>query len=264
MNLLFVGTKSADLILAKLEELYRRSGHFLLIDDGPIIDQFVRRTRRKYTELDFSKYSFNPLAGMNDLRAEEFVAIIDALFPEGATTLTRKNSNHLIFKTLKSKPRTLETLFQKLVPANPKDTDFKDAAQKIERILLVDVLRRVFQTRQNFTVRGILLARINRAELGDFTSKALAYFLIARYTGQVVIPAFGKYGRSFHLPLIDQDRLIAGVNHLSESDLRNDLLLIKDRKAGGCLPEDAEILASFKGLRPGVNEFNTEVETSIK
>src|SRR5687768_13060667 len=137
MNQLIVGNNKTETILDTLSGL--RS--FLLIDDGPIIDQFILRARRKYTELDFSMHSFNPLARMNDLGAEEFVAILDALFPQGETTLTRKNSDHLIFKTLveSNRPLTLQRLFHLLIPLDPKDTDFKDAAQKIERLLLTSV-----------------------------------------------------------------------------------------------------------------------------
>jgi hypothetical protein len=268
MTTLAVGTKIDEIILARLKEL--RS--FLLIDDGPLIEEFIRRTRRKYTKIDFSEDEdcFNPISGMNDLKAEEFLASIDALFEGGKTTLRRQDSNHLIYKTLViSKPRTLHHLLHKLLPPSPKDTDFKDAAQKIERIVLSRVLQRALapdkkHSRQTFAMRGILLVRINRAELGPFASRALALFLISRYEGQICVPAFGYYGIKSHVQLIHQDRLIAGVNHLSESDLRDDLLLIKDKEAGRCLPEDAEVLASHKGLRPGINEFNTEIETSIK
>lgn len=262
MNILNVGKKTTDIILEQLLQL--RS--FLLVDGGPLIEQFIAHTRRKYTELDFTKDCFNPIAKMNDRRADDFIADLTVLIPEGAGTLTRKNSNHLIFKTLvQEKPRTLDKLLYKLLPTGPKDTDAKDAAQKIERILLYSVLKHVFLEPQTFSIRGILLARINRAELGDFTSQALAYFLISRYSGQVVIPAFGFYGHKGHLNLIGQNRLIAGVNYLSESDLRDDLLLMDAKIPAKCLYEDAVELAKYNCPHlPGTNEYTAYIQRSIE
>ena len=43
--------------------------------------------------------------------------------------------------------------------------------------------------------------------------------LIAQFKGQLVIPSFGLYGRDAHVNLIEEDRLIAGVNTLGELSL---------------------------------------------
>lgn len=266
MNVLAVGTNITDVILDKLRGL--RS--FLLVDDGPMIDEFISRTRLDYTELDFSRHDdqlprFNPLSRMNDLRAENFVADLDILILGGDNTLTRKNANHLIYKTLVTmKPKNLDKLFKLLMPLSPKDVEFKDAAQKIERLLLSSVLRRVFTGKPNFTIRGILLARINRAELGDFASRALTYFLIDRYPGQIVIPRFGLYGRKHHASLIEQDRLIAGVNYLSESELEDELLLIEEKIPNFCLYDDAVRLAKYAGLMPDPTRVDNDYNNYIK
>jgi hypothetical protein len=49
--------------------------------------------------------------------------------------------------------------------------------------------------------------------------KDIGLLLIAQFKGQLVIPSFGFYGRDAHVNLIEEDRLIAGVNTLGELSL---------------------------------------------
>lgn len=253
MNFLLVGTNKTQ-ILEHLPDT------FLLIDDGPLIDAIKTPPRRKVTRFDVTKHTFNPLKDIDYRRARDFIYVLDAIFPEGQNTLTRKNSNFVLLKALRANPKSLPTL----VPPKWNDPAHTDALQKIETLLLSPVLSTVLTGPQNFPLRGIVLARLNRAELGDFDCFVLANLLVSNYKGHVVVPDFGFYGAKHHLSLMRQNRLVAGVNFLAESPLRNSLLLIEQKTASHCLPEDAETLAQYEGLTHGTNAYNDFIERSIE
>ena len=131
----------------------------------------------------------NPLKDMDYLNARQFIEILNAVFPEGAATLTRKNSNFVLLQALLRKPTTLDKL---LGPS--KDPAAQDAYQKIETLLLSPVLRHFLTApRERFAMRGIMLARLDRAALGDFDSFVLGNLLINTYPGPIVIPDFPFY-----------------------------------------------------------------------
>lgn len=247
MNLLLVG----DFDLPELDP------PFLLIDDD--IDIPIPKNR-KVTIFDFTKHSFNPLRGMDYLKAREFVSILDAVFPEGENTLTKKNSRFVLLSALLAvpKPQRIDKIFYKQTEEN------EDAYQKIQTLLFSPVLQNVLCRPTNFSFSGTILARLNRAELGDFDCFVLGNLLISQYKGQVVLPDFGFYGAPHHTSLIRQNRLIAGVRYLDESPLKNELLLIKDKTGKQCLYKDAETLAQYAGMLPGNNAYNDWVEARIK
>jgi hypothetical protein len=77
--------------------------------------------------------------------------------------------------------------------------------------------RKVLCGRPNFSFsEGKIVARVNRAELGDFDALVLGLLLVNQAQGQLVIPDLGFYGRDFHSRLIREKRLIAGVSYLDE------------------------------------------------
>lgn len=252
MNLLVVGTKK-ETILEHLPDT------FLLIDDGAIIDAVPLPPQRKITIFDVTKHSFNPLKGIDYLRARNFITLLDAVFPEGKDTLTKKISNFQILSALLSKPKSLDGLIR-----NTKDT--ADAYQKIQTLLLSPVLERVLNNPTNFSFKGTILARLNRAELGDFDCFVLGNLLIGQYKGHVCVPDFGFYGTPSHLSLMRQDRLIAGLNFLEEvpTGLRNQLLLVGTKIASHCTAKDAETLAQYAGLLPHTNQYNEFIEECIR
>jgi hypothetical protein len=94
------------------------------------------------------------------------------------------------------------------------------------------------------------LARIDRAELGDFDALVLGLLLMAHFKGQIVVPDFGFYGRELHQAYIREERPIAGVNFLGELPvkLRQDVLLIKDKVPNGAILEDAEMIAQYAAM----------------
>ncbi|MFN3658190.1 MAG: hypothetical protein ACK4UO_13115 [Pseudolabrys sp.] len=243
MNHFIIG---ADDKSARIRALLDFTVPLLLIDDGPLIDSLEIPTRRKVARLDWSKHSFDILKGIDYRRARDFITILDALFPAGENTLTKKNANFVLLKALLNRPTKLERLI-----SLTKDPAVIDAYQKIETILFSPVLRSVLTKPTNFPMNGIVLARINRAELGDFDAFALAAFLIGQFQGQVVVPDLGFYGREMHTALIRQNRLIAAVNFLGElpAKLQQAALTIKDKTAYRTTLEDAErLVVYFPGI----------------
>jgi hypothetical protein len=239
MNALIVGANKAPI-------LEYAKPPFLFIDDGPLIDELEIPVRKKVTRFDVSQHHFNPLHRMDYLRAREFMAVIDAVFPEGGSTLTKKNANFVLLKALLDKPEYLDTLLK----PDKRDPAKQDAYQKIETLLLSPVLRSVLCKPINFSLRGIVLARLDRAVLGDFDAFVLAWLLISQFKGQVVIPDFGFYGREHHITLIRQNRLVAGVTTLAEVSpvLRQALLTIPDKMGSQATFDDAEELANYSGF----------------
>lgn len=243
MNLLVVGTNKAT-ILEHLPDKY------LLIDDGEMIDCLDLPARRKVVRFNISKNFFNPLKKINYHRAREFISILDSTFPEGDNTLTKASGLTFILKALLGRPKRLDRLISP--PDRKASNGHIWAYDKLEEILLSPVLNAVLNRPTNFSFGGIILARLNRAELGDFDCFLLANLLISQYKGTVVVPDFGFYGHKEHASLIRQERLIAGVNFLDEVDrtMRNSLLLIEEKVGKHCTAEDAEVLANYAGYGP--------------
>jgi len=260
MNVIQAGTNKAPLF-----EYVDFSKNTLVLDDGSLIDGLKLPLRRKVTRFDYREHTFNPLQGMDYKRARDFIAVIDALFPEGQNTLTRKNANFILLNALLGKVSTLDRL---LKPS--KDPAAQDAYQKIATLMLSPVLKRVLCAPKNFSLKGVVLARLDRAELGDFDCFVLGNFLISQFDGTVVVPDGGFYLRDHHTSLIRQGRLVAGVNTLSEVPvvLRHALLTIPKKIASGAIYPDAVELAYHAGLRPDPtrvdNPFNQFIDEAMK
>jgi hypothetical protein len=149
-------------------------------------------------------------------------------------------------------------------PTGDKDIYQKDAYEKIERLLLYPVLYRVFHGPKKFSLTGTILARLNRAELGDRVCFILANFLISQFRGTVIIPDFGFYAHKGHANLIRQNRLIAGINSFAEvPDLEPLLLQIKQKVGHRTTAKDAETLAGYCGFPRGTNGYASYLETCL-
>lgn len=252
MNALIVGTNKQP-IIQNLPDA------FLLIDDGELIDAVELPKRRAVTIFDPLVHAFNPLKGMTYRRARDFINVLDAVFPEGDSTLTRKNSNFVLLEALLNKPKRLDTL----IPAKS-DSAYVDARQKIQTLLFSPILKNVLTRPTNISFKGIILAKLNRAELGDFDCFVLANLLISQYKGQIVIPDLGFYACTPHSELLRQNRLIAGINSFDEvPKLKQTLLLVPDKTASRCNADDAKLLALYEGLLPGTNIYNEFIQRSI-
>lgn len=249
MNRLVVGTDKAPL----LEHL---PSTFLFIDDE--IDLPIPK-RRRVTRFDVTKHSLNFLKNITYERACDFVSIINAVFPEGENTLTKRYSTISLLEWLLDRPKSLHHFPE----ADKDDVGLKDAGLKIKRLLMSPVLERVLTNPTNFPLTGIVLARLNRAELGDFDCFVLGNLLMSAYKGHAVVPDFGFYGAKHHVSLLRQNRLWAGVSYLDESPLRSQLLLIEDKIGSKCLAKDAQTLAEYVGLIPHTNQYNDFIEESV-
>lgn len=252
MNVLIVGTNKQP-ILDNLPD------NFLLIDDGALIDALEIPPRRAVTIFDPTVHSFDPLKGMTYARARDFLAVIDAVFPEGDSTLTRKNANFVMLEALLNKPKKLETL----IPVKS-DSAYVDARQKIQTILFSPLLKNVLTRPTNISFKGIILAKLDRAIYGEFDCFVLANFLISLYPGTVVIPDFGFYACAPHRNLLRQNRLIVGINSFDEvPDFKQILLLERNKIASRCNVEDAKLFALYEGLMPGTIIYNDYIQNCI-
>lgn len=248
-NILFVGLK---------REVAIPKGGCLFIDD-----EVPEIPKARIFDPRFD--SFNPLHGIDYRGSLDLVANFDAIFSRGDTTLTKDTGLDFIAEELERKPKSLEKLIP--VPEKKSSTGHVWAYSKTQSLLRSPVLSSVLCNPTNFSFnpKSVILARINRAELGDFDALVLGLFLISRFKGQVVVPDFGFYGRDSHVSLIREGRLVAGVNFLDElpAKLRRAALLIDDRRASGTTFEDAETLAKYARLKPGTNEFNDFVDAAV-
>jgi len=232
---------------------------FLLIDDGALIDAVIIPPRRAVTIFDPKIHSFNPLKGMSYRRARDFITILNAVFPEGESTLTRKNANFVLLEALLNSPKSLDSL----VPAKS-DGAYVDARQQIQTLLFSPILKNVLTRPTNISFKGIVLAKLDRAALGEFDCFVLANLLISQYKGMVVLPDFGFYACPPHNDLLRQRRLIAGINSFDEVPrFKQNLLLIDTKIPSHCTPEDAKLLAQYTGLMPSSNAYNAFIESCI-
>lgn len=205
---------------------------------------------------DPAVHSFNPLKDMTYRKARAIADVLYAIYPQGENTLTVRNGKRALLKALLSAKRLDQV-----------DGD-DEVKGLVEDILTSPVLRRVLcDTSNQFSFRpnSLILARLNRAELGDFDALVLGLFLIGHYKGQLVVPDFGFYGREAHASLIREERLVAGVNFLGELSpkLRNAVLLMDDKVPEGTTLEDAQTLADYARVPRGSNGFNTFVDRAM-
>jgi hypothetical protein len=252
MNFLSIG-------LNKLQLLEHLPDEFLILDDGEVSDHITGQAKR----FNIAKHRLSPLKDMDEVKAETFIAALNAANPGGDSTLTQRYSNHILFKRLIKKPARLDAL---LSPS--KDPYERDAFEKIERILLSDVLEPVLNTTLSYSFGKRNIVRLDRAELGDKNCLILGNLIIAQYSGTVIIPDFGFYAIAPHMALIRQSRLIAGISSFDEvPDFRSQLLLFANKKPSQCTPDDAKILAKYAGLYPDPLradcEYNRFIEQAI-
>jgi len=244
-NTLFVGFN-------KTLELPKR-GFLYIGDEVPDVPQ-----ARVFDPL---KHSFNPLKGLDYRKECDIVDSFDVAFPRGDGTLTKDTGLDFIAECLQAKPKSLRQLVP--VPAKTASTGHVWAYNKVRRILRSPVLSAALCNAAppafSFNTRSVILARINRAELGDFDALVLGLFLIAQFKEQIVLEDGGFYLRELHANLLREGRLIAGVNVLEElpPKLRRLALQQCERFAEGTTYEDAVELAKYDcGFPPGALEYN--------
>lgn len=224
----------------KTAQLLETKQPFLLIDDGEIADTFLEHFPNA-KQFDTTIHSFNPLRGIDYKTARNLASTVYTASPEGKDTLTVRNGKRALTRLL------LNTTRLDRIRTHSTDPATVEAVAAIDDILLSPVLRKVFCNPTNFSFKGSIIAKIDRAELGDFDAFILASILIGQFKGQVIVPDFGFYGRVHHLSLIRQNRLTAGLSFMSEVPvvLQQALLSIKDKVIYRTTVKDAEELIVF-------------------
>jgi hypothetical protein len=231
-NKLFVGVSS------KVE--LPKGGYLFISDDVPE----VSRPR----VFDPLKHSFNPFADLTYRKAREIADILYTVYPQGENTLTVRNGKRALLKMLMDGPDRLDKL-----PRDFGKTDLGplEALATVDDVRVSPVLRRVLCNPTNFSFKpnSKILARLDRAELGEFDCLLLGLLLMAHFKGQVVVKEGGSYLRDMHVSLIRENRVVAGINFLDELPvkLRRAALLIDDKIPNGATLEDAETLAEYAG-----------------
>jgi len=237
MNQLYIGTK-------RVVEPPKKGGYLLIADTVPKV--------RGAQLFDPKKHSFNALAQLDYRRICDIIDIFDAVFSRGDSTLTKDTGLDFIAERLAEKPRSFADLIPE--PDKKATTGHIWAHGKIQRLLRSPVLRRVLCGTEplSFKPSTVVLARVNRAELGEFDALVIGLFLMAQFKGQLVVPDLGFYGRDLHTTLLREERLIAGIDYLDQlpEKLRKTVLLVEDKVPAGALYDDAETLAKHAGLVP--------------
>ena len=145
--------------------------------------------------------SFNPLKNIDYKKARAIADMLYTVYPQGENTLTVRNVRREL----------LDALLQ------AKRLDQVKGGEEVEGItsdlLMSPVLQQVLcnpKRQFSFNKRSTILARVNRAELGEFDALVLGLLLMSHFEGRLVIPDLGFYGRDAHVSLMREERLSAG------------------------------------------------------
>lgn len=247
MNLVSIGTSPLDL----------PEGGFLYLND-----EVPQIPRARY--FDYRKHSIN-LLNLNELseldryrKICDIVDAFDALFVVTGGTLTESTGLEYLAERLDQAGDITAMVDLIPKPDSKSPSGHHWAHGKVQRLMRSPVLRKMLTGKPNFVLDPTkrTFARLNRAELGDFDARAIAYFLIALFPGTVIIPDFGFYGRDLHTALIRENRITAGVRSLKRierncPDLHDELLLIENKVIKGALYPDAVTLADYDETASG-------------
>lgn len=123
---------------------------------------------------------------------------------------------------------------------------------KIGTLLMSPTIRNIVgQRRSTFSLDRpcIIIADLNRGELGDLTARLLGGLLIARSSGQVYINELGFFPSDYLASLLAQDRFVVALNFLAEtrsaSALPQALLSIDDKTILRTNRKDADELSFY-------------------
>jgi hypothetical protein len=170
-----------------------KGGYIYIADDVPIVS--------RASIFDPLKHSFNPLKSLTYKKAREIAEILYTVSPQGENTLTVRNGKRALLKMLMEDPKRLDKLPRDF---SKTETGPLEALATVDDILISPVLRRVLcnpaeaDNRFSFAPSKAIVARIDRAERGDFDALVLGLLLMAHFNGQIVVPDFGFFGRELH------------------------------------------------------------------
>jgi hypothetical protein len=211
--------------------------------------------------------------------AEQITEYFFQLFPAGANTLTRENTQFLLDNSLRlllaqDSPQTLLSVLKLLSDTsfrqdvlngfmNPdpvvldnwrtiealdgktKQALFFSLRTKLGRVLNDPLVRNIVGQPYNTFPEGVnIIANLDRAKIGNLRAKFLGGLLMARSTGHVVITDYGFFG----LPIpLEQNRFTIGLNFLDEltPQLRQAVLNIPEKYVFNTNRKDAEALSFY-------------------
>jgi hypothetical protein len=156
-------------------------------------------------------------------------------FSTGRQHAHKRHGAGFIAEAFEEEPKSLTDLVPP--PDRKSSTGRVWAYGKIRRIIRSPVLSQVLCSTGNqfsFNPRSVILARLNRAELGGFDALELGLFLMSHFRGQICVPDFGSYGRDSHVSLIREEGMIAGAT--SESCRRNSGAGVSSATSRVCRP----------------------------
>jgi hypothetical protein len=131
-------------------------------------------------------------------------------------------------------------------------TAFAPLLNKIGTLLMSPTIRNIVgQKRSTFSLAQgqIIIADLDRAKLGDLTSRLLGGLLTARSSGQVYINDLGFFASDYLASLLSQDRFVVALNFLAETRrspaLTQALLSIENKIVLRTNRKDAEELSFY-------------------
>lgn len=221
--------------------------------------------------------------------AQDIRDFIDALYPQGANTLTRARSSYLLLNSLRlllDNPGSTFLSVSRLLTDIPYRTKYLghstdqlilefwnvefaswdkkdrqaaalDVQTKLGELLSSPIIRNIVgQRHSTFTLdrENIVIANLDRAKLGDQTAFLLGSLLISRSKGTVYINDLGFFASDRLAALLQQDRFTVACQYLQELHvkLQQAALSIENKTVFKTTREDAERLAFYVGVaNPG-------------
>jgi hypothetical protein len=124
---------------------------------------------------------------------------------------------------------------------------------KIGTLLMSPAIRNIVgQVRSTFswTKKPIIIANLDRSEIGDLTARLVGGLLIARSAGHVYVNDFPFFASDHFVSLFPQERFSVSLSYLDEvsTKLQQSLLAIEDKIVLRTSPSDAERLMFYLGI----------------
>jgi len=120
------------------------------------------------------RFVVNPLRGVTPKLARDIATILYTADPGGENTLTVRRGKSALARLLSEDPRLDK------VTGDRKDPAEAEALATLDTILFTPTMRDVLCKPSNFSFKGSVIARINRAELGEQDALILALLLIGQ------------------------------------------------------------------------------------
>lgn len=234
--------------------------------------------------------SFNVFANVTDKTklVQDISSFFDAMFPAGAETLTRLNSNFVLANILTvitdtpgvtfrsvleflsdeeyqaaclsrcTNPMALSNwqAIQEWEPAQRKAA-YAQITAKLGTLLLSPLMFRTLEGKSTFhlTKTNILIANLSRAKLGDEAAKLLGTLLITRAKTPVYINDFDFFASDYVASLFSQGGYTVSVPFLSTvpPNVAQRLLSFPEKYVFRTTPEDAERLKFGTRFTEGKN-----------